>query len=251
MILHMAIDHGPSFDAWLRRWGLPMAGRVPAKSAIVDYGVGFPVTGLVVGSDLRGAPVLKSIPDTVEVWIGLEDRVVETWPHHSGRADVVVEMCEETGAAGIKVAFDFESPADLGQITKALNHFRSRVAARFILEPYFADALPAGKRRDCVDALSEAGDDVAALKLGLVAPHDELDMYAQKIGVPWFIRSSGNSFDEFLGQLSIAEQYGCSGCIAGTALWGIGDHSPIDDSGGAFAAQLHERLRRTVGDRSS
>jgi hypothetical protein len=246
MILHMAIDHGPSFDAWLRQWRIPMAERVSAKTAILGHGVDFPVAGLVVGSDLRGTPGLKCVPDTVEVWIGLEDRVVETWPRHLELANVVTEMCDETEAAGIKVAFDFAAAADLDPLFEVLDFFRSHTAARFILEPYFAATLSARERRDRLDALSEAGDDVAALKLGLVAPREELDLYAQRITVPWFIRSSGASFDEFLNQLSIAARYGCSGCIAGTALWGVEDHSPLDDRGGAFAAEFRERMRRVV-----
>src|SRR5690348_5463196 len=75
----IAVDHGCSFDQWLREWDVGPWSRILAKRAIIEVCLEAGISGLVVGTDFNGdldAVVTTASTAGTETWLGLPDQQI-------------------------------------------------------------------------------------------------------------------------------------------------------------------------------
>lgn len=119
----------------------------------------------------------------------------------------------------VKLGFAAGHPDLLKSVSIVRRIRMDRPDVRLIAEPYFAADVSLADRTQVLRELT-AFDNVIAFKLDVESPESSADVYSRSIGaIPWFARSDGLDYQAFLPRLRVAVGGGCSGVIAGAAIW--------------------------------
>lgn len=103
---------------------------------------------------------------------------------------------------------------------------------------------------DTARSFSNAGADIMKLEFptlidtqpGRATADDACERLGEAVNTPWVLLSAGVTFAAFSEQLQIAARHGCSGFMAGRAIWGdgVGRLAPADRA--ASVARACQRL---------
>src|SRR5206468_11071471 len=89
-----------------------------------------------------------------------------------------------------------------------------------VLEPYFHEEVSLKDRSSFLTIYASLAN-IVAFKLDVKDPESFASAYTDSVsGKPWFARSDGLSFDDFVARFKEACDRGCTGAIAGSAIWG-------------------------------
>ena len=129
-----------------------------------------------------------------------------------------------------------------------------RVGIPLVLEPLFYGLIDPGARRGVVISTVErfAALDPHLLKLPFpVDPIGEPDrgvwaaacaQVTERCHMPWTLLSGGGSFESYRDQVAAAVSAGCSGFMAGRALWGEAALAPPGERAGIISEVVAPRL---------
>jgi tagatose 1,6-diphosphate aldolase len=247
----LAIDH---CGVLLRMMGRGDAGLVPAKDVIelkldVVRQIGSLATAVILDPQYSILQAIASgaLPGNVGLLIPLEnERLLGDSPDPDPAVVAwSVRQARQIGASGIKL-FLFYHP-DAGNRTLAQENLVRKVIKQCALEaiPLFLepvncsiepdapiDSVGFAKQRRMLaiktaERLGALGPDVLKLQFP-VDRHHEPDEAVWRAAcaelsaaspVPWALLSAGDPFDVFKTQLQIACEAGCSGFMAGRAVW--------------------------------
>ncbi|MXY10496.1 MAG: DUF2090 domain-containing protein [Acidimicrobiaceae bacterium] len=176
-------------------------------------------------------------------------RILEGWS---------VEAAAASGAAAAKLLVLYRPDRPHGAVqervaAEILDECR-RVGIPLVLEPLFYGLHDPTARRGLVIETVErfAAMDPHLLKLPFpVDPAHEPDrgVWAEacaditsRCHMPWTLLSGGGSYESYRDQLAAAVSAGCSGFMAGRALWGEAALSPLGDRSRTIAEVVVPRL---------
>ena len=237
----LAADHRDSMRAVLQP-DAPAA--VPAK-AITEFkrllvnGLASGASGVMLDPEYSIPQLVESLPDGVGFTAALEAqgyaadpeaacvRVLEDWSPTAAAA---------SGAAAAKllVLYNPDRPHAQAQLRAAAD-IRSecrQAGIPLVLEPlFYALAEPADRFRVVLETVEHfAALEPEVLKLPFpVDPDAETDRgvwasacqaVTARCSVPWVLLSGGGGFEPYRDQVAVAVRAGCSGFMAGRALWG-------------------------------
>ncbi len=247
--LGIAIDHGRSFDRWLREeWGADPRSRIPTKRGIIRACLEAGISGLVVGTDFDSGleGVVRAARDAgAETWIGLPDQEIHG-EYDSARAidstyppGPALYMAKDLGAVGVKFSMSLARHARWADVINWLTPWSAlakELDLSIIVEPYFgvSDSI-----KDRVGFLTEIGE-MPAVRFAKLDVHDP-QTWARQYGrgfSPWLARSEGLEFPAFCRGLEESLAAGCVGTMVGAAVWGIREPLLSD----RFTRELNRRL---------
>lgn len=217
-MLVVAIDHGDSFVRKLREWGLD-----PTMAAAGRAKIGR--AALRVGAD---AVVLDSVqyresrtwrPSAPERWLGCPDFDVANLVEAT-QAAVKQELTRD-GRLTLKVGLLVAGGTPIDVYVVEIARLNAMVGTRceIVLEPVFDASYDQQSRVDFLDAVGNHADKLL-LKCDFGPGGEWLAALGRRYATRWFLRSLGSHFDDFVDLFAAARPFGCTGVVAGTALWG-------------------------------
>jgi tagatose-1,6-bisphosphate aldolase len=248
----LAVDHRDSMRTLIDPQSpaaVPSSTLTDIKLAVIR-GVGSHPSGLLLDPVYSAAQAIVSqaLPGQVGFLCALEEQGYEGGPHARQTtllADWSVEKAARLGASGIKLLI-FYHP-DAGEATERQEELVRRVIADcrvhdipLFLEPLGYPLDPAVKADSPEYAADRAritietarrlgafGPDVLKLPFPVDARHEPspdvwrraAEQLADACPTPWALLSFGDPFDVFKAQLEAACRAGCSGFMAGRAVW--------------------------------
>lgn len=245
----IAIDHGRSFDRWLREeWGADSNSRIPTKRGIIRVCLEAGISGIVVGTDFDNgleAVVRAASARGAETWLGLPDQEIHGQYDAARSIDTTyppgpaLYMAKDVGAVGVKFSMN---PARHARWTDVIDWLtRWGVMAKeldlsIIVEPYFRVDDNVNDRVGFLEVISEIPS-VRFAKLDVHKPQTWSRQYGRGFS-PWLARSEGLEFPAFCQGLEQSLAAGCVGTMVGAAVWGIKE--PL--LGDKFTKELNRRL---------
>ena len=242
--LCVALDHGSSFDNWLRRWDAPIDARVLVKQGLLRLCLETGVDGVIIGSDLAldlDSVVRQAAAYGAEVWLGLPDQTVDVGGRLVGHATEASAWAAAAGGAmGVKVGLSVDASASWSEAEAHLDRTASTILGlglHLVVEPYFRPEDDERIRRRFLNSLGQMPF-VRFAKLEVHEPSRWSPVYASS-GLPWVARSEGLSFDAYLAHLNASKPFGCVGTMVGGAAWGI-EQGPVLSS--EYVSEFRRRI---------
>ena len=262
-----AIDHRDSMRTFLAPddpFGLAAEDLTALKIELIDALIHL-ATGVMLEPEYSIPQVIDAgvLPDNVGFLAALESQgylgdpgaapttILDGWS---------VEAAVASGAAGAKLLLPFHPDHPLAPAQEAVAREIQAECRRheipLILEPlFFGLEDPADRRRVVIETTRIfASADPDLLKLPFpVDPHHETDraVWADACAeidalcdVPWTLLSGGGSFEIYEEEIAIAVAAGCSGFMAGRALWGDAAKAPAEERAQVLAEVVEPRFRR-------
>jgi hypothetical protein len=246
--LGIAIDHGSSFDQWLRRWGADPSSRVVTKRAIISVCLKAGISGIVIGTDFNSGlePAVSAAKAAgTETWLGLPDQEIRGEYDAARSIDITfppgpaLYMAKDAGAAGVKFSLSLARHARWSDVVNWLvpwNSVARELDLFIVVEPYFRVDDSANDRVRFLKAVRQL-DRVRFVKLDVHRPEIWAGQYGQGFS-PWLARSEGLDFSAFCNGLEQSLTAGCVGTMVGAAVWGI--EQPL--LSGRYTNELSRRL---------
>ena len=208
----VAVDHS---DATLTRY---LAGVTDARPQSQD------IRRLLAGAAVAGeADGLVICPEDADWAAGQFSTIALTLGLPDVRAGDDVLSMFDAALSNVQLPVKLGLPfgrSDLWRpvsIVESIQRHRPNVC--LIIEPYFGADVGLADRSHVLRELT-AFDIVSAFKLDVESPERNADTYTQSTrNVPWLARSDGLDYQVFARRIKVAVSMGCSGVIAGAAIW--------------------------------
>lgn len=223
----LAFDHRSSFVKLLTGSGAEPSIEeiITVKKDILKTVVGY-MSGTLIDEDY-GLPALKSLHSLVPYLLPLEktgytDKTGERITEILATPKKLIEK----GAQGAKLLLytNHHVPSWHAQVKTAKNQAAlcRDAGLPFFLEfvLYSVGDIQPGSVYETVQKAIEDGITCDVWKLPYPGSKEECEKITSLVGqTPWIVLTGGTTFEEFKDQYFIAREAGCSGFLAGRALW--------------------------------
>lgn len=163
-----------------------------------------------------------------------------------------VEQAAASGASAAKLLLPYhpDRPLSVAQERVAAEVIAecARVSLPLALEPLFYNlARPEDRERVVVETAGRfARMRPALLKLPYPGSATACAEISELAPMPWAMLSGGGSFADFVEDLSVACEYGCSGFMVGRALWGEAARTRPSDRASVISTIVRPRFEELL-----